>query len=73
MKNREIEKLGRELSFEEAANKVFVAVKRGSKYIVLAVKRVITSFMGGKMMRMLILSDNAHDFEKDFAGRCFEV
>ncbi len=73
MKNREIKELGKELTFDEAARAVFVAVRRGAKFIILAVKKVITSFTAGVMNRMLILSDGSHYFDSDFKGKCFEV
>ena len=73
MKNKTVETVGRALSFDEAADSIFVAVKRKGAYKILAVARVITQFCNGIRNRIMILSDGSHYHEENFYGRVFAV
>ena len=74
MKNKTVEAVGKVLSFDEAADSIFVAVKRAGVYKILAVARVITQFINGLRQRIIILSDGSHYQEgNNFEGRIFAV
>lgn len=73
MKNKTVDTVGRALSFDEAADSIFVAVKRAGSYKILAVARIITQFFNGVRQRIMILSDGSHYHEDDFDGRVFAV
>ena len=60
-------------TFEEAANAVYVAVRRGKDVVILTVKKVITRFLNGVMVRTIILSDGSHYAEDSYDGRIWEV
>ena len=73
MKNKTVTSVGRALSFDEAADSIFVAVKRAGTYKILAVAKVIVQFFNGMRQRIMILSDGSHYREDNFAGRVFAV
>ena len=73
MKNKTVDTVGRALSFDEAADSIFVSVKRVGGYKILAVARVIIEFLNGIRHRIMILSDGSHYHEDDFDGRVFAV
>ncbi len=71
MKNKAVNTVGKSLSFDEAADSIFVAVKRGPVYKVLAVAKIMTEFYNGIMDRIIILSDGSHYCESKYDGRIF--
>ncbi len=73
MKNKTVDTVGRALTFDEAADSIFVAVKREGAYKILAVARIITQFLNGMRQRIMILSDGSHYQEDNFFGRVFAV
>ena len=56
------------LTFEQAIEMLYVAVKRGKEIVILAVRKIMTRFLNGKQMRVMILSDGSHYSEESFKG-----
>ena len=48
------------LTFDEAVNAIYVAVRRGKEVVILKVKKVMTRFLNGEQKRIIILSDGSH-------------